>query len=500
MLSQLKALAVVLALSSLSFWLARRAIPRSAIDDDAFKTYRNTWLLLSACAFLAGNFMLFLLVASVILIRIRNHGLRAAQFLALCLVMPAFQIAISGLGPINNLVTAHYLRLLSWLILIPAWWAIVGNAKHPAPRTGAYLTDWMFILAGVLQAVLQLPIDTFTNTLRTGFYYFSDIYLPYWVMSRAVTNVAQLRHVAAALSLGVMAVSLTAVFEFFRRWPVYDGLDNALGVFMPTVYLIRGETGWMRATASAGHSLALGYVCAMALLLFWAFKPQSASGKPALDTRWWRAGMALLTAALFASLARGSWIGAVAGLLVWKLTDKTPVKSLLKAAMAGALTLGLLSLTPQGETAINAIPFIGQAEQSNVEYRERLLNISWLVLWENPWLGSYDYMSHPLMLQLIQGQGIVDMVNTYLGYGLSSGLVGLTMFVASFLLPMAGLTRQLWSRAQPHEATNLARALLATMVATLLIIATTSSVHVIPWMYWSLIGLCVSCTRLMKTT
>ena len=62
-------------------------------------------------------------------------------------------------------------------------------------------------------------------------------------------------------------MSLVAAFEFARNWLIYSALelqwsDN------PILYLRRGN--WLRAQASAGHPLALGYLIAIAFG-FWLY-------------------------------------------------------------------------------------------------------------------------------------------------------------------------------------------------------------------------------------
>lgn len=499
LLSQLKVLLIILVLSGASFWVLQRALHDAIIDQKSFTTLRNLWLGLTATAFLCGNFMLLMALTAGVMVWAQRKVPPVAAFLALLLVMPAFQGSISGIGPIQNLVEVHWLRVLSWSLLVPLWWQMRGGSKSVASE-GTPLTDWLIIAAGLLQAALQFPVDSFTNTLRTGLYYFSDIYVPYWAMSRAVRNVQQLRMACSALVMGIGAICLVAMYESAKSWPLYNGLDEALGRYIPTVFLLRGGTGWYRASASAGHPLALGYLCCVAVLLMLALTQRHDKTKlPSLQAHWNRAALCLLAGGLLATMARGSWVGLLGGLLVWRLTDAAPIRSVFKAVFAGAAVLGLLSLTPAGESIINGLPFVGESDQTNVEYRQRLFEISWIVIQENPWFGTTNYLAHPLMHLLIQGEGIVDMVNSYVGHALSYGLVGLALFVGSFVWPMWQITRRVIGKSAAHPAAPVARALVASLFATMIIIATTSSVHAIPWVFWCLIGLSVSCVRILDT-
>lgn len=499
LLPQLKALFIVLTLGGASFWVLQRALQHSVVDEQTFKTLRNLWLGLSATAFLCGNFMLLMVFTAGLMIWAQRRVSGLGLFLTLLLVMPAFQGAISGFGPIENLFNLHWLRILSLSLLLPLWWRLRGESSAQS-SAGRRLTDCLIIGAGLLQASMQFPIDSFTNTLRSGLYYFSDIYLPYWVMSRAIKDANQLRLAFGCLVIGVGAICGIAIFEAVRAWPIYNGLDESLGVYIGTIFMKRGAGGWFRAVASAGHPLALGYLCCVAVLLMLPLGKTAGDTKPSAAMLWWRgAALCMLVGGLVAPMARGSWVGLLGGLLVWRLTAEAPIRSIFKALFGGAVLLGLLSLTPVGESMIKSMPFIGESEQSNVEYRQQLLEISWIVIQENPWFGTSNYLAHPLMNLLIQGEGIVDMVNSYVGQTLSYGFVGLGLFVGAFLWPMWQIARRVLTTMKAHPAAPLARALLAALFSTMVIIATTSSVNAIPWVFWCLIGLSLSCVRILDT-
>ena len=97
--------------------------------------------------------------------------------------------------------------------------------------------------------------------------------------------------------------------------------------------------------------------------------------------------------------------------------------------------LMLLLITSQfeaGKRLLDYLPFIGSIEKGNIDYRQRLLDNAMIVIERNPWLGSTDYHKSKEMLSMIQGQGIIDIVNTYLGIALDKGIVGLSLFLFFF--------------------------------------------------------------------
>jgi O-antigen ligase len=105
------------------------------------------------------------------------------------------------------------------------------------------------------------------------------------------------------------------------------------------------------------------------------------------------------------------------------------------------------------------------------------------------------------MQEMIQGQGIIDIVNTYLQISLNYGLVGLGLFAGFFLAVLSGLhqCKKIISD-KTSELYLLGRSLIATLTAVLVIIFTVSSIVTIPVIYWSLAGLGVAYISIVKRT
>jgi hypothetical protein len=89
-------------------------------------------------------------------------------------------------------------------------------------------------------------------------------------------------------------------------------------------------------------------------------------------------------------------------------------------------------LSPYQDRVIGLIPFVGDTDSANVDYRQRLFDTSLVVIKQNPWFGGGDYIGQLGDLGMVQGEGIVDLVNTYLAVALSQGLIGLALFLESF--------------------------------------------------------------------
>jgi hypothetical protein len=239
----------------------------------------------------------------------------------------------------------------------------------------------------------------------------------------------------------------------------------------------------LRASGSTGHPIALGYVMVMAIGFFVFIRQSIANPR----IRLW--GMVLLLAGLIAPFSRGPWIGGVVFLVVYVLLGPNPIRRLAKIGMSVLVAIPLLFVLPGGHFVVNLLPFIGTTETVNVLHRENLLDAAYVVVMRNPLFGSVNYGAYPEIQDLLLG-GIIDIVNTYVLYALEIGLVGVGLFVSVFLL--IGLSIYKSMRSLPSGANEerlLGRVLLAALLATMVTIFTTSSITVIPIVYWSLMGM-----------
>jgi len=486
----LRTLVVILVLAGGTFALARAPACAAAMKDEDFLRRRNVWFALTLAVFLAHNFWLFVLFAAVLLLlALPAEGNKLALYFFLLFAVPAIDAEIPGFGVVEHFFAIDYLRLLSLAILLPAWLALrIRPEAEPFGRSGA---DKLLLAYLLLQFFLQLPHTALTEALRRGvFYAFTDVFLPYYVASRAARDRAALREALMAFALGALVLASIALFEFARHWLLYAPLDGALGVDWGMLnYLERGD-GLLRAQASTGQPIILGYVLAVALglaLYLGRFIP----------TRTLRqAALALLAAGLVAAMSRGPWVGAALMVVAFVATGPKAVPRLLKLGAAGLCVVPLLMVSPAGQSLVDYLPFVGTVEAQNVAYRELLFDISLGVVLENPLFGAWDFLQLPVMQQLKQGEGIIDVVNSYLGVALASGFVGLALFCGFFLVVLVELCGAMRSAGERGgEPYVLGQALFCVLVGVLVMIASTSSLTLIPVVYWSIAGLAQAYAR-----
>lgn len=480
----LRALVVLLVLAVGVFVVARQPAAE-VIGPGSFARRRNLWFALTLTVFLAHSFWIYSAIASVILLATaqRDQSVLAVYFVALFAVPPV-QAEIPGFGIINYLFALDHLRLLSLVVLLPAF--LILRRREETVAFGRLGPDWLLLAYLLLTVLLQLRETTFTDTARQGLYVFLDVFLPYYVASRSLRYIADFYDALFSFLLAAMLLAAVGVFEAARHWLLYGALISALGLKWDLMSYL-GRAGALRASGSTGHAIALGTVLTVAIGFFLFVKERVSSRV----YQW--LGALMLTAGLLASLSRGPWIGAVVLLVAFLATGPFAVRRLSMLVLAGLAALPLLAVAPGGEKLLDLLPIIGSEEQGNVEYRQRLIENAVVVIERNPWLGSVKFLEAPEMQEMRQGQGIIDLVNTYVAVALQYGVVGLALFGGFFLFVLVGITKALRSLPKgDDEAHRLGRALLAVLVAVMTVILTVSTITVIPVVLWSVAGMGVA--------
>ncbi len=479
MTENIRALLVILLAAFIASHFVRPALA-GFVSPERLLRWRNIWMLVSAMAFLSPNLWVFSILAGLYLLYQsgKEEGVAPLYLLLVC-VIPPLSAAIPGFGLINYLFQIDWLRLLSLVLLLPAALRLMRDPVRVA--VGRTWPDRFLLAYLFLSIALQLRDTTVTDALRQIFYAILDAFLPYYVLSRSIRSTDEFRTTLTAFVYSVCMIALVAGFEFFKHWLLYKSLSAQWEIPASSFYLDRGSS--LRAVASMISPIALGYVMVAALGAFLALAPFAE--EPRHHRRIWL----LLAAGCFFPLSRGPWVGAVLLIVVWLATGPHALRRLFTLALAGMLSLPLLAVLPGGEKILNLLPFIGHVDEQNVSYRHELIEKAMIVIRRNPIFGSVNYLQTPEMQSMIQGQGIIDIVNTYIGVALNSGLVGLTLFCgffASILLP-------LWRNQPADEAAQaLRRSLLASLSAILLIIFTVSPIGVIASLYWSLAALALA--------
>ena len=490
---------MVLAIAGPVFLFAKPIALIFSAEKD-FKRRRNLWFALTITAFLSPNFWLFALVAIPLLSWAgRKDSNPVALYLMLLHVVPPVSVSIPVVG-INQLFDLNNYRLLSFCVLIPTVWRL-RQSKDPARIQGLQAMDYILLTFGVLQAALFVPPDlpdhrilhnSPTNVLRSISLYFVDVYFLYFVVSRSCTTRRAIVDAQAAFCLASVLMAALAIFESLRHWLLYTILAtrwNPGDTMFAFSYLFRGTM--LRAQASTGHSLALGYLLATACG-FWLYL------KSHVNSKLPRIGVVLaLWLGMLAAYARGPWIGAVAIYFAFSALGPRALSRLFKASMVMILLLAAVSVSPLSERVLKVLPFMGGPADANLNYRQRLAERSWELIKEHPFFG--DQLALLKMENLRQGQGLIDDVNTYAGVALFSGMIGFTLFVGFILCVLYRAYRAAREVAKPEpELALLGINLVACILGTLLMIENSSFIFGYEKMFYVLAGLAAAYAHLVR--
>lgn len=478
MATNLKALLVILSLALLVFHIAKPICLKFVSKEDYFRR-RNIWIALTVVAFVSPSFWIYACVAFVTAyFAARKDSTPIALFVMLLHVIPPFSVKLPSIV-VNQLFDVNNFRILELAILLPVAWGL-WTTKNKNDRGNYKAIDRLLWLYFALQIVLLFPYEDITNTIRRGFLILIDSIILVYVVTRTCSDAKRLNDVMATFCLVCAIFVSVAIFEYVKVWLVYTGFAAVWEIPSQGLYLFRD--GALRAQASTGHSLVLGYLLAVAVG-FWLHLESR------LPTRTYRIlGIAGLGIGLIATMSRGPWLTAVLIYALYLLVNKGGVLALFKQIAIATPFVIVLLLTPLGPKVIDKLPFVGKVDAANIEYRQRLAESSWELIKENPFFGDPFYKTH--LEHMRQGEGIIDMVNVYASISLLFGLVGLTLFFGPFAVGV----HQVWGKLKQQtkldpDITSLGRGLFASMLGTAFFIATASFYLGIPVMYYLLIGL-----------
>lgn len=489
MFGSLKSLAVILPVGIAILLLFRGAFAEH-FEALSYRRFGVAWGLVTLAAFLSPSIWIYLLALALVTQWAiagspRPAAARAILFLGLLMAVPNVPVSIAGIGGIANLFPIGHVRALTLLLLVPA---VIGTLRERGEhRFGTLAIDWFAIGYITLELWLNAPHGTATTLARHGFLEVIDMLLPLWALGRALGRRADLQASLLAFTVAGLIVAALAVVETLKTWPLFVAVEQAWGTnWTLTVFLRRADM--LRAQGPLGHSLVMGLTMVV-LLGAWLWARRFVQQRPLVLLGW-----LVMLGGLWASLARGAWLGAVLLLVLLLALGPRPLLRLGWLGLAGVVAVLAVLNLPLLEPMVRFLPFIGDIDSQNVDYRAQLLEVSLALLEQSPWFGVPGYMSY--MEELRQGQGIIDIVNSYLAVALGFGLVGLSLFLAVFLSAIWKLMAVRRRFGPDDDAGQLAAHLLAVILSVMAVIATVSSINIVPTLYWSLCGLGLSCWRL----
>ena len=195
MLDGIKSLVVVLTLALAVFALAKPVCLKFMTPAD-FSRRRVVWVILTSAAFLSPSLWIFAAVAFPL---VYWAGVRdchpTALYLIVFITVPTVRVPIP-LPLINQLFELTPFRIFSLVLLVPAAFRLIRSGQ--ANRPGLVKIDAALLAFGLLQLVVYIPYENFTNTARRAVLFLVDTYVLYYVFSRAAAERLALRDTLAS--------------------------------------------------------------------------------------------------------------------------------------------------------------------------------------------------------------------------------------------------------------------------------------------------------------
>jgi O-antigen ligase len=199
----------------------------------------------------------------------------------------------------------------------------------------------------------------------------------------------------------------------------------------------------------------------------------------------WAAAAALLVALIFTG-SRGAWI--VFALMLIVTVGFTVIRSPIRFMAATAA--GLVALPYVRDYFLTTSDRFG-----SFDYRAQLLKSTIPMVFEKPlfgWDSMLALFATGRLEHLRQGQGIIDIVNSYLGEALFHGIPGLVLFTGSLVCSLWAVLRRHNRDVERGELfqPEIAAFLSSMVIATSFLLVTISMVGYIPTYLWLLAALC----------
>ncbi len=266
---------------------------------------------------------------------------------------------------------------------------------------------------------------------------FFTIGVPYIIVSRSIGSEKDAHTVLSRFYLAGVLAAMVAIFEATRHWALYDSFPSHLGVSIKDIAVLNVRAGFLRSGGPFLNPTAFAFFLALLPPGLWAIRSY-------FHAIGYRAVMILLLAGLLATQSRGAWIACAAGYCaLWAYRG---MKGRAIGAIVGASALYAIAnfILPENGRLAQSLGRSGAAADT-MEYRRVLLEGGLQQIRAHPLLGQSGPDLGVAMRDLVQGQGIIDFVNSHLFVALGSGLIGFAVWIMIWGVPFAAT----WRRGSP---------------------------------------------------
>jgi len=300
---------------------------------------------------------------------------------------------------------------------------IMNRPQQPLPQARRF--DLPIVLMLLLEFA-QARDASATATLRLFMPALLTIALPYFLLSRSIRNDNDVRRFLLAFVLAGFAMALVATVEARLHWLIYKQIQGRLDIAAGINAYSKMRAGMLRAPASFPESTALGTFLALAFMA-------ALSVRSSFKSRYkWFTVLGVLLLGLISANSRGAFLGLAVGLIAWDLYSRRYGLLVAKLVAGGALYLFALTAA-QFSAYFAALVGKDSGTAGTADYRLQLLRRGMEEIHKHPFLGQTMKDALNNLQDLRQGEGIIDLVNGYISYGLSLGYLGILGLVLVFV-------------------------------------------------------------------
>jgi O-antigen ligase len=420
MLYLLKTLFVIDALMVIGLVLFRWALPISRRDIVSGKIITLALLTPAVALFGHNIFVFFAYLTLILAFSSKSRKELAATYVFILPLMPILSLE-TGVGGV-------YLFSIS-AITAMNFGALIGLFITSKKRV---LTLPRYDVAALTLIAIFIYIynrdSNFTSLLRGMTIYCLELGIPYLVVSRAIATREDIERLFLRLCLGGTLTAVTACIQARLHWVLFETYYQSLRIPLPTLSAsLSLRAGLLRTGGSMVDYSAGGLFLAAVVTLMPFLRPRF---RPA---GFWVV-MLTLVAGLIASQSRGAWVAAIVGLVFVSAYRGLWARVALLAGGAVAAEMFVLVFATSGRLA----SIIGQTEQANesVSYRKRLISQGMDQIWGHPLTGQSPGRLIDNLPELVQGQHIVDFVNSHLFVAMAAGIPLFVIWCCIWALPV----------------------------------------------------------------
>lgn len=421
MSTTIKAYIVIMAIGIACYFIWQSATKKLlVVGDDAGinrhvnKAYFTSWAIITSIVFLSFNYYLFAILAMFAIYRgLKNMSTshRGGFYIFLLLGVSSVNFTLPGFFGINKLFN------ISWATLLGFAFLIFMQNNSPSGNKKKNIIDVFVLWFWLLVSALSFRETTTTDGLRETFIYLNLIVVPYFIARKFVREPEELQWVFYGFVFIVLIISGIGIFESIKNWLLYGSLGGALNLPESAITSYKYRAGFLRVSSTLGN-INLAGVCGGALIVYYYLISNSKKSNSQ-----WLIFLVVLYA-LFATHSRAPWLVSTAMILFYVAKTKG-AKGVIRLSGYGFL-LGLLLLASGALDSV--VSGFMLKDSYNVDYRERLLTLGLNEMKKYPLFGNLHFYSAPGLQELIQGEGIIDIVNTFLQIGLKFGLIAVGFF------------------------------------------------------------------------